>query len=240
MTALTDEEIRAALPVASRQKIDSAFEALSQSLPSDKEKMILYRVAHTLKLNPTDTHFSVMAALHYYLQLYQAIPDKIIKASDVEVGKHIQNLKGVAEREMTIARDRVIGELAQNVGDIAQQVAGNAAAAEKGKAIAMAAKWTASAVLASAIVFGGTGYAIRMIYDKLEVDSSREQVNAANTRADSAEKGMAENNISFFNGCNSDSLKIETVDGKRYCTVIQPTAWEAFRGTGKIIKWRIP
>lgn len=78
MAALTDAEIRAALPAESRQKIDSAFEALSQSLPSDKERMILYRVAHTLKLQPTDTVFSIMSALHMYSKLYDQIPEKIL------------------------------------------------------------------------------------------------------------------------------------------------------------------
>lgn len=91
MPALSDAEMLDALPLEARRKIDNAFEALSQSLPSDQERLILYRVAHTLKLNPTDTHFSILAAMHYYLQLYGTIPDKIIGAAGevIEAGKQV-------------------------------------------------------------------------------------------------------------------------------------------------------
>lgn len=188
MTALTNTEILAALPAESRKKIDTAFEALSQSMPSDKERIILYRVAHTLKLNPTDTHFSVMAALHYYLQLYQTIPDKIIKAGNEEIGKHIQNLKGTAEREMAIARDKVIDELAQKVGGMAQQLAGDAAAAEKAHAISFAAKWVSVGVFSCAVVFGGVGYGLRLITDEVNLNTARKAVAAADERTAAAEK----------------------------------------------------
>lgn len=91
MPALSDAEMLDALPLEARRKIDNAFEALSQSLPSDQERLILYRVAHTLKLNPTDTHFSILAAMHYYLQLYGTIPDKIVGAAGevIEAGKQV-------------------------------------------------------------------------------------------------------------------------------------------------------
>lgn len=119
MAVLTDAEIRAALPAESRQKIDSAFEALSQSLPSDKERMILYRVAHTLKLNPTDTHFSVMAALHYYLQLYQMIPDRI----NTTAKETLQNFKDTAEAQAIASAERVKAELVKAVVAATTEVA---------------------------------------------------------------------------------------------------------------------
>lgn len=101
MPALSDAEILAALPVEARRKIDNAFEALSQSLPTDQERLILYRVAHTLKLNPTDTHFSILAAMHYYLQLYGTIPDKIIGAAGkvIEAGNQVDVAIRNATRE---------------------------------------------------------------------------------------------------------------------------------------------
>lgn len=101
MTALTNAEILAALPPEARRKIDNAFEALAQSLPSDRERLILYRVAHTLKLNPTDTHFSILAAMHYYLQLYGMIPDKIIQAGGeiIEAGNQVDEAIRKATRE---------------------------------------------------------------------------------------------------------------------------------------------
>lgn len=101
MTALTDAEILTALPPETRQKIDSALEALAQSLPSDKERAILYRVAHTLKLSPTDTVFSIMAALNYYLQLYQMIPGKIVNAGGevIKAGQTVDGLIRAATKE---------------------------------------------------------------------------------------------------------------------------------------------
>jgi hypothetical protein len=101
MPALSDAEILAALPVEARRKIDTAFEALAQSQPSDRERLILYRVAHTLKLNPTDTHFSVLAAMHYYLQLYGMIPDKIVQAGGkiIEAGNMVDEKIRTATRE---------------------------------------------------------------------------------------------------------------------------------------------
>lgn len=182
MPALTDAEILAALPVEARQKIDTAFEALSQSLPSDKERIILYRVASTLKLNPTDTHFSVMAAMHYYLQLYQEIPSKIEKASAERLKEFSSSLKNTAAHEMEMARDSVISELSKKVGGIAQNIAGDAAAAERDKAF-----WRAAVgVLACSIIFGGTGYVLRMSAEKLMLVNAAEQIQAANSRADAA------------------------------------------------------
>lgn len=101
MPVLSNAEILAALPVEARRKIDSAFEALSQSLPTDQERLILYRVAHTLKLNPTDTHFSILAAMHYYLQLYGIIPDKIIKAGGevIAAGREVDLIIRTATKE---------------------------------------------------------------------------------------------------------------------------------------------
>lgn len=187
MPALTDAEILAALPAESRHKIDNAFEALSQSLPSDKERNILYRVAFTLKLNPTDTHFSVMASLHYYLQLYQEIPRKIENASAERLKEFSVLLKNTATHEMSMARDSVIGELSKQVGDIAQQIAGDAAAAENAAAISRATIWATASVLVCAIFFGGTGYLLRMASDKVNITTATEMVADANARTNAAE-----------------------------------------------------
>lgn len=153
MTALTDAQILAALPVESQRKIDSAFEALSQSLPSDKERIILYRVAHTLKLNPTDTHFSVMAALHYYLQLYQTIPNLIVRAGGevVEAGKTVDTAIRKATREAITEHKQALENqaklvsfdsqkaLIEMVGKTAQIIAGDSAAAQRSDSMFWAA-----------------------------------------------------------------------------------------------------
>jgi len=147
MPALTDAEILAGLPDDARKKIDNAFEALAQALPSDRERLILYRVATALKLNPTDTHFSVMAAMHYYLQLYQVIPDKISEAGgkiilageEVDAAlrrtlsetltQHTSTLNAQSELLAQKTRADLIGV----VGDAAQKIAKSAFAHERQK-----------------------------------------------------------------------------------------------------------
>lgn len=153
MAAPTDAQILAALPVESRQKINNAFEALSQSMPSEKEQATLYRVAHALKLTPTDTVFSMMAAMHFYLQLYQTIPDKIkeagkdIRDAGIEVDRAIRQANKETLTDHAEALNAQIGlAVAKNQGDtiievgrIAQQIAGDAAAAERYKSFYLAA-----------------------------------------------------------------------------------------------------
>lgn len=210
MPALTDAEILAALPVEARQKIDTAFEALSQSLPSDKERIILYRVASTLKLNPTDTHFSVMAALHYYLQLYQEIPEKIERASAERQKEFSSSLKNTAAREMALASDAVIGELSRKVADIAQRVAGDAAAAERGKSFYLAV----AALAASALIFGGTGYVVRMAADKTSMIVAKNEVTDANARTASAIEKAEKKAASEIEGARKSIGWLGTDEGR--------------------------
>jgi len=263
MTALTDIEILAALPVESRKKIDSAFEALSQSLASDKEKIILYRVAHTLKLNPTDTHFSVMAALHYYLQLYQVIPDKIAKAGDEKLKGHINDLKKASENEMAKARDTVICELSEKVGKIARQLACEAAAAERNRSFYFAG----AAIFVCSIIFGGTGYVVRMAADALSINALKNEVTQINMQADAAVAaakkkasddinvaqknagwaGTAEGRLAkqFFDSgaghiaatCDSPVWKIRDLQDGKYCV---PKRRPIFRGDENEYGWKIP
>lgn len=190
MTALTDSQILAALPIEARKKIDSAFEALSQSLPSDRERVILYRVAHTLKLNPTDTHFSVMAALHYYLQLYQMIPDKIGRAGVESLKDHSLALKVQAELVMAESQKSLIETARKSVSDIAsteiarvaEQLAGDVTARERNKFFWLAAV----AMVINAFVFGGTGYALRMAADSINMSTAVAKVSEANERSNTA------------------------------------------------------
>lgn len=170
MTALTDAEIITALPSESRQKINNAFEALSQSSPSPTEQAILYRVAHTLKLNPTDTVFSFVSALHLYLQLYQEIPAKISKAggeireagADVDAAirkatketltEHAGTLKAQAELLATQNQQALI----RDVGKIAQRIAGNTAAVERQRSFT----WAAGSMTVFGMALFGAGMAL--------------------------------------------------------------------------------
>lgn len=169
MPALSDEEILAALPSDARKKIDNAFEALSQSQPSDKERLVLYRVANALKLNPTDTHFSILAAMHYYLQLYQIIPDKIVNAG-VEIlaaGQTIDQAIRNATRETLTehtealnAQSRWFTEKTRQdqialIGNVAHRIAEGTSAHERQKSLTVAI----GAIAVLAVVLYGAGLA---------------------------------------------------------------------------------
>lgn len=170
MTTLSDAEILAALPDESRKKINNAFEALSQSSPSPTEQAILYRVAHTLKLNPTDTVFSVVAAMHYYLQLYQTIPDKIAKAGgeireagagvDAAIRKATRETltehAGALNAQAVLMAEKNQQALIRDVGKIAQRIAGNTAAAERQKSFT----WAAGSMTVFGIALFGAGMAL--------------------------------------------------------------------------------
>lgn len=194
MSSLSDAEILAALPVESRQKINNAFEALSQSSPSPAEQVILYRVAHTLKLNPTDTVFSVMAAMHYYLQLYQTIPTKIEKvgggirqagfdvaeairrATKETLTEHAGALK--VQAELIVAQSQQV--LIRDVGKIAQKLAGDAAAVERHNSLVKASVFASIGVIFCAFIFGGGGVLFGESLSSSLVTSAQRELTEAN------------------------------------------------------------
>lgn len=264
MGALTDQEILEALPAESRRKIDSAFEALSQSQPGDKERVILYRIAHTLKLNPTDTHFSVMAAMHYYLQLYQMIPDKIVKAGGSAMAGHLNSLK--AQADLVVAESKVeliemvrksIGTtVAAEVNTAALRISTEKAAAEKNKVFLLASL----SMIACAFIFGGTGYAIRMITDEVIMRQEHERASSAIAAAQQAARdeiefarnssgwlGTSDGRLAkiFFDSgagqiaatCSSPAWEIvKAADGK-YCV---PKRRDLIGGDSNKYGWKIP
>lgn len=152
MPGLSDAEILSALPIETQKKIDSAFEALSQSLPSDKERLILYRVVTALKLNPTDTHFSIMAAMHYYLQLYQVIPDKIVNAGGkvIAAGREVDAVLRKATQETLTEHTKALeaqaelfaqktrADLIAVFGEVAHKIAQDSFAYERQKSFVQA------------------------------------------------------------------------------------------------------
>lgn len=91
--ALSDSEISALLPDDDKRKINTAFEALSQTMPTYEEQAILYRVVHSLNLQPTDSIFSFLAATHLYYKLYEAMPAKIIDAGDKVADKILKTIE---------------------------------------------------------------------------------------------------------------------------------------------------
>lgn len=264
MVALTDKEIIEALPAESRHRIDSAFEALAQSQPSDRERLILYRVAHTLKLNPTDTHFSVMAAMHYYLQLYQLIPDKIVQASGSAMADHVSTLKAQADLIVSESKGALIDMVRKSVSETVSDVVSQAAvrisadrvAAERNKFFWLA---TAATVIC-ALVFGGTGYTLRMTSDAVNVSSAKERADRSiaaaqqmardeieTARRNSGWVGTSEGRLAkaFFDSgggliaarCNSPVWEVVETSGGRYCV---PKRRDLFSVDDKQYGWKIP
>jgi len=193
MPALTDSEIFSKLPVESRTKINNAFEALTQSLLNPSEQAVLYRIVHSLKLSPNEAQFSFLAAMHYYLQLYQVIPDKISSAGndirqaavDVEaaikkataeaLNSHIGALKVQANLVAIQTQNRLINK----VVEIAQKIAGDSAAKERHTAFVKATVAVAIGFLICVCVATGSGYLFGMA-------NSFQQRNAAEKNLTSA------------------------------------------------------
>ncbi len=264
MAALTDKEILDALPAESRQKIDSSFEALSQSLPSDRERIILYRIAHALKLNPTDTHFSVMAAMHYYLQLYQMIPDKIVRAGGSAITDHINTLKAQADLVVSESTSALIEMVHKSVGNTvavevnkaAMRISADKVAAERNKYF-----WLATmGMVVCALVFGGTGYAIRMTADAITVSNAKERAEIAIAAAErkardeieiarrnSGWAGTDEGRLAkrFFDSgagvsaarCDSPVWEVVNASDGKYCV---PKRRDLFGGDVDKYGWKIP
>lgn len=264
MAALTDQEILDALPAETRLKIDSSFEALSQSLPSDKERIILYRIAHALKLNPTDTHFSVMAAMHYYLQLYQMIPDKIVRAGGSAITDHINTLKAQADLVVVESKSALIDMVRKSVGNTvavevnkaAMKISAEKVAAERNKFF-----WLATAGMAvCALIFGGTGFAIRMTAEEIYVRNVKEQAESAIAAAEKNSRdeiefvrknsgwiGTDEGRLAkiFFDSgaglaaatCDSPVWEVTAGKDGKYCV---PKRRDLFGGDKRKFGWKIP
>jgi hypothetical protein len=98
----------------------------------------------------------------------------------------INSLPGAADREMQRAGKAEISAMSVEVGRMAQRLAGDAAAAEKAHAIALATKWTATGVIACAVVFGGTGYGLRVLTDAANISIARNNVASTNVKAAAA------------------------------------------------------
>ncbi len=170
MANLTDAEILAALPAETKQKINNSFESLAQASPSPEEQATLYRIAHTLKLNPTDTVFSIMSAMHFYLQLYNLIPKKItesageIQLAGEDVDKRIRKATketltehaGALKAQAALVMTQTQHGLADEVVQLAQQIAGDMAVDAQQKSFYIAA----GVLTVFAGVFFGSGMAL--------------------------------------------------------------------------------
>lgn len=118
-----------------------------------------------------------VGALHDQIKLLPAAFEK-------SVGVLIRDtLPSEANAVMDKAATRSIGVMAEKVAEIAEHIAGDSAAAARNKSFTMAV----GALAISALIFGGTGYLLRVASDKVNISAAKEFVATANARADAAE-----------------------------------------------------
>lgn len=122
----------------------------------------------------------------------------------------VNSLPGAATLEMQRAGAEVMTELAGQVGKIAQQVAGDATAAARNTAFYRAV----AGVAACALVFGGTGYALRAGADAINLSTARDRVSEANARADAAVAAAEEKASDEIDAIRKSSGWIGTAQGR--------------------------
>lgn len=250
------EDFKAALPPGVPEKIDSVLSALAGSLPSDAERAILYRIAHALKMPPTDTTFSILAALHVYLRMYEQIPGQIGEITEKALGQHKEALNRDAQQIMSDAANKTVNDMAGQVGKMANQVATSVAGAEKARAVAYATKVGAIGAIVVAVLFGILGYGFRVIIEAEKLNIAREARQVAEARsveaeakADQAQKNAMEEAEKVIKAANAAAGWAATPQGRlahrffvelggEHTVKCSADTWE-IRGN-KTEKWCIP
>ena len=127
----------------------------------------------------------IMGELHELtkkIETQQAQTAAVAKA----VAEQISRMPGAADREMQRAGESDLAGLAGKVAEIAQRVAGDAAAAERYTALKWAWGGLGGAALVCSVVFGGAGFlAAKSVYT-IRVSVAERKMDAANQRANGA------------------------------------------------------
>jgi len=134
----------------------------------------------------------IMGELHELtkkIEIQQAQMTAVAKA----VAEQISRLPGAADREMLRAGESVLAGLAGKVAEIAQRVAGDAAAAERYTALKWAWGGLGGAALVCSVVFGDAGFLAAKSAYAIRVSMAEKKMDAANQRADGA-AAVAEKN----------------------------------------------
>ena len=169
--------------------------------------------------------------------------------------EQIASLPGAADKELKRASDEAIASLSTQVSKIAQEIAGDSAAAERHNAFTKAASISVGAFILIGAFFGVSGYYLGEYSAKKKIDEAQAKVTAAeedveNIRKTAGWAGTKEGKLAkafFDNGwgekvatCNSPSWKIENVekDGKPYkqCVLKAPPLF----GDAPKVGWFIP
>jgi len=184
----------------------------------------------------------------------------LLKQSQEELTVQLNTLPGAADKEMKRAGVEVLSLLSQEVSKISQTIAGDAAKAEKGKAIELATKWAVAGVLVCAVVFGATGYAIRMTFDAAVMRNVKEHAEVMVAEAQRASRdeiefarrnsgwiGTDEGRLAkrFFDmgagqiaaTCSSPVWEVVDGEGGKYCV---PKRRELFGSGKEQYGWKIP
>lgn len=190
-----------------------------------------------------------------------------LQDAQVALANQLHSLPAAADKEMKRASDATINRLSIEVGKIAQQIAGDTAAKERHDALLFASKWVAAGVVACSVIFGGTGYAIRMASDEFYINTLKNKVAESKMQADAAvaaaeKKSNDETELirksigwvgtqegrtakKFFDSgwgmfaaeCNSPAWEIRALNDGKYCV---PKRRPIFSIDEKEYGWKIP
>jgi len=104
-------------------ELEDNFALLLQRQPSESERQRLYRVRDTLKIKATDTVWSLLMVLEYYVTLYGEFPARIAATA-----REVTNtVRAAAEGEAKAAQEETKRALAQAVRQAAVKAAHDAA-----------------------------------------------------------------------------------------------------------------
>ena len=104
-------------------ELEDNFALLLQRQPSDTERQRLYRVRDALKIKATDTVWSLLMVMEYYVTLYGEFPARIAATAHEVTNK----VRAAAEGEAKAAREETKRALAQAVRQAAVKAAKGAA-----------------------------------------------------------------------------------------------------------------
>lgn len=91
-------------------ELDSWFQQLLGTLPTDKQKVALLTLQKKLGIRDDDALWSVLVILEHYERLYEAIPEKIATAGSFA----IQQARTGLERSAESVRRRLEDEIADD------------------------------------------------------------------------------------------------------------------------------
>jgi hypothetical protein len=116
-------------------ELEDSFALLLQRQPSDNERQRLYRVCDALKIKATDTVWSLLMVLEYYVTLYSEFPARIAATA-----REVTNtVRVAAEGEAKAAQEETKRALAQAVGQAAVKAANDAATTHLVMSVSIAA-----------------------------------------------------------------------------------------------------